>query len=58
MLTGTVCWLLYAYYHYHGTLPEESTLLGIAACLTAVAGAYGVNKWTSKNDSGDGGDKG
>jgi hypothetical protein len=53
MLTTTICWLLYAYYHYHGSLPDKDTLLGLAALLSAVCGAYGINKWMNK-DGGNG----
>lgn len=53
MLTTTICWLLYAFYRYHGALPDQGTLTGLAALLTAVVGGYGIGKWTGKG-GGDG----
>jgi hypothetical protein len=48
LLTGTICYLIYSYYCYHGYLPDDDTLFGLAAMLTAVAGAYGINKFTNQ----------
>jgi hypothetical protein len=48
LLTGTICYLLYSYYCYHGTLPDHDTLFGLAAMLGAVVGGYGINKFTDK----------
>jgi hypothetical protein len=54
LVTCTVCWLLYAYYCYRGALPDQYTLYGLASLVSAVAGAYGINKWMHKDDDPDG----
>jgi len=49
---GSAWWLLYAYYHYHGTFPTADVFYGLAALVSAAAGAYGINKWMKGGGDG------
>lgn len=49
MMSATVCGLLVAFFVIHKFLPEQGTLFGLAALVTAAAGGYAANKLSKDN---------